>query len=110
MRFKLIEVEIYRTKEGKEPYANWESSLKDSKTRAIVRARINRIRLGNFGDCEPVGKGVYELRIHHGPGYRVYFGRQGNKLVILLTGGSKSSQKRDIKRANEYWLEYKSNK
>jgi putative addiction module killer protein len=71
-----------------------------------VRARLNRIRLGNFGDCKSVGSGVEELRIDFGPGYRIYYGREGSLVVILLCGGSKASQARDILRAQRYWKEY----
>jgi putative addiction module killer protein len=73
---------------------------------AIVRARLNRVRLGNFGDCKPVGEGVEELRIDFGPGYRVYFGREGSQVAILLCGGSKAAQARDIAKARRYWKEY----
>ena len=81
--------------------------MKDVKARARIRVRINRIRLGNFGDCKPVGSGVSEFRIDYGPGYRVYFGRVGEKPVLLLCGGSKKNQENDIKLAKEYWYDYK---
>ncbi len=73
---------------------------------AIVRARLNRIRLGNFGDCKSVGGGVEELRIDFGPGYRVYYGREGSLVVVLLCGGDKRTQARDILTAQKYWKEY----
>ncbi len=68
------------------------------------------MRLGNPGDWKALGDGVFELRIDHGPGYRVYFGQQGFEIVVLLAGGTKSTQQRDIKRAKEYWHEYQENK
>ena len=71
----------------------------------IVRARLNRVRLGNFGDSKPVGGGVEELRIDFGPGYRVYYGREDSVGVILLCGGDKRTQARDILTAREYWKE-----
>ncbi|MEW6490462.1 MAG: type II toxin-antitoxin system RelE/ParE family toxin [Thermodesulfobacteriota bacterium] len=79
----------------------WLSELKDSKGRARIANRIVSARLGNFGDCEPVGEGVSEMRVHFGPGYRVYFTRVGGTVYWLLVGGDKSSQKKDIKRALE---------
>lgn len=79
----------------------WLSGLADQKTKARVLARLRSAMLGNFGDCEPVGEGVSEMRIHAGPGYRVYFLRTGATIYLLLTGGDKSSQKQDIIRAKE---------
>ncbi len=79
----------------------WLSSLKDKVGRARIIHRIRSAEHGNFGDCEPVGEGVSEMRVHFGPGYRVYFTRRGNVVYLLLLGGNKSSQKRDIKRAIE---------
>lgn len=79
----------------------WLAALKDKIGRARIALRIRSAEHGNFGDCEPVGEGVFEMRIHFGPGYRVYFTRRGEVLYLLLLGGDKSSQKRDIKRAIE---------
>jgi len=87
------------------PFKEWLNSLQDGKTQTIILNRINRVRLGNLGDCKYLDEGVHELRIHYGPGYRVYFGELDDVIVILLCGGTKRSQSRDIKRAKEYWLE-----
>lgn len=101
-----VTIEIYET-DGKDcPYLKWESKL-GKVARAQVRARLNRIRLGNFGNSKPIKKGVKELRIHVGPGYRVYFGVAGKKIVLLLCGGDKGSQNSDIKMAVEFWEDYK---
>lgn len=78
-------------------FSDWFSALKDLKGKARIQARIDRVELGNYGDCESVGCGVFELRIHYGPGYRVYLMKKGNQIVILLAGGDKDSQKGDIK-------------
>lgn len=75
-------------------------------TRGIL-ARLARVRLGNLGDCKPVGEGVSELRVDYGPGYRVYFGQKGRTLVVLLCGGDKRTQDRDIRLAKLYWREFK---
>lgn len=80
-------------------YADWFATLRDAKTRAIVDARLRRLELGNAGDCEPVGAGVSELRIHHGAGYRIYFVQRGIEVIVLLAGGSKATQTKDIKTA-----------
>ena len=93
MKTKPIEIQEYLTQNGKCPFDEWLRSLKDVKARALIRVRINRLILGNFGDCKSVGDGVSELRINFGPGYRIYFGRDGLILIILLCAGSKSSQK-----------------
>jgi putative addiction module killer protein len=85
----------------------WLRGLADHKAKARVLARLTSAALGNFGDCEPVGEGVSEIRIHFGPGYRVYFVRQGATVYVLLTGGDKSSQRRDIERAKALARELK---
>lgn len=82
-----------------EVFRAWLETLRDRRAAAKIAARLARLELGNFGDAEPVGEGVSELRIHYGPGYRAYLVRRGEVLVILLCGGDKSSQDRDIKRA-----------
>lgn len=82
-------------------YAKWIDALQDLKGRARILARIERLAAGNPGDVAPVGEGVSELRINFGPGYRVYFKKRGREIVILLAGGDKSSQKKDIRAAKE---------
>ena len=80
-------------------FVEWLRVLADQRGKARILARLESAAHGNFGDCEPVGEGVSEMRIHHGPGYRVYFMRQGATVYVLLTGGDKRSQQRDIERA-----------
>lgn len=80
-------------------FDSWFVGLRDVRAKVRIQARIDRAGLGNFGDCEPVGEGVSEMRIHSGPGYRVYFVQRGMEVVILLAGGDKSSQPKDIARA-----------
>ena len=99
-------LEEYITESGKIPFREWLHALRDARARAKVRVRLNRVRLGNFGDAKPVGGGVYELRIPYGPGYRVYYARTGKRIILLLCGGDKSSQKRDIAKATTYLLDY----
>lgn len=101
-----IELQEYLTDSGQNPFRDWLEGLKDRQARAKIRVRLNRIRLGNFGDCKSVGHGVSELRIPHGPGYRVYFGRKGETIVILLSGGDKKTQSRDIELAQRHWDDY----
>ena len=103
----MIEIYRYQTVEGKEPVTEWLQSLKDKQSEAKLRMRIRRLEAGNFGDCKPVGDGVLELREHLGAGYRVYFGRHGQKIVVLLCGGSKKSQVADINKAREFWADWK---
>lgn len=98
---------IYEPRRGQSLFLDWMLGMQDVKARATIRARINRLELGNFGDCKSVGAGVLELRISYGPGYRVYFGRAASTVVVLLWGGKKSSQSRDIVRAKLLWKEYK---
>ena len=80
-------------------FANWFRALRDRQARARIQVRIDRLQLGLPGDVKPVGEGVSELRIDYGPGYRVYFMRRGRELIILLAGGDKRTQDRDIQRA-----------
>jgi putative addiction module killer protein len=101
------EVREYLTPNGANPFRDWFHSLKDGRTRARVRVRINRVRMGIFGDSKPVGGGVHELRLAFGPGYRIYFGRDGQTLVLLLCAGDKRSQGRDIQRAKSFWQDYR---
>lgn len=82
-------------------FDEWLRSLKDRKGRLRILARLTSAEQGNFGDCEPVGGGVSEMRIHYGPGYRIYYTRRGQTVYLLLVGGDKSTQKRDIGRALE---------
>ena len=82
-----------------ESFANWLTGLADRKARAKIQARIDRLAIGNPGDVKPVGRGVSEMRIDYGPGYRVYFIRRGPVLIVLLCGGDKKTQETDIKRA-----------
>lgn len=103
----MIELREYMTDDGRIPFREWLQGLRDREARARIRVRLNRIRLGNFGDAKSVGHGVQELRFPFGPGYRVYFGRDGDTIVILLHGGDKGSQSRDIELAQRYWAEYK---
>ncbi len=102
------DIRNYATPDGREPYEEWVNSCRNRKTRAIIRERVNRLHLGNFGDYKRLTADLYELRIHYGPGYRVYFGMVGRVIVILLCGGSKKTQRRDIQKAKEYWEELRS--
>ncbi|KLP40820.1 type II toxin-antitoxin system RelE/ParE family toxin [Enterobacter ludwigii] len=90
-----------------ETFSAWLESLKDSQARSRIMMRIDRMSEGNFGDAEPIGDGLSEARIHYGPGYRVYFMRQGDQIVVLLCGGDKSTQKKDIKQAKRIAQDWK---
>jgi len=92
---------------GKCPFEEWLGSLKDSKARMRVRARIARLEVGNFGDCKGLRDGVQEIRIDYGPGYRVYLSRQGKVIVLLLCGSDKSEQDRAIEKAIDYLKDWK---
>jgi putative addiction module killer protein len=102
-----LEVREYQTAEGKTPLAAWLEGLRDGVTRGRIVARLDRLKAGLFGDWKSVGSGVCELRIDHGPGYRVYYGQEGKTLILLLCGGDKSTQVKDIETAHAYWKDYK---
>ena len=102
----VFEIRRYRTAGGREPFSEWLSGLRDRQAHARILVRLERLELGNFGDCKPVGGGVQELRIDWGPGYRVYFGQDGPVVVLLLCGGDKATQRRDIRQAKAYWKQY----
>ncbi len=109
MTDEIIEVIEYVNDAGKNAVAEWIKKL-DITAFTKVAAVIERMKLGNFGDAKSVGEGVSERRIDFGPGYRVYFGRDGSKLIILLGGGTKRRQQNDIEAAKLAWAEYKRNK
>ena len=100
---------VYADRNGNEPYVQWLESLKDEKTKERIRVRVRRLESGLYGDCQSVGDGVFELRLFFGAGYRIYFGEEDGNIVILLCGGDKGSQKRDIKTAKAYWKEHQEN-
>ena len=100
-------VKIYQDKERNEPFTQWLESIRDKVAQARIRGRLRRIELGNPGDYRSVGHGVFELRLHFGPGYRIYYGQIGHEVVLLLAGGTKSAQEQDIQQAKHYWFEYK---
>lgn len=89
-----------------ETFLKWRTRLKDERVRALIASRLDRLAFGHAGDVAPVGEGVSELRIHHGPGYRIYFQQRGNLLIVLLCGGDKSSQAKDIKAAKRLATEW----
>ncbi len=100
------EVRRYITPEGENPFNEWITSLRDRIARGKINERLRRIFLGNLGDYKFVGDGVFELRIHYAAGYRVYFGQVDSVVILLLCGGDKSTQNRDIRKAKDYWRDY----
>ena len=108
---KIIDILLYTLDTGKQPFVEWQKKL-GVKVESIVLARLARIRSGNFGDCKPIkgARGIYELRIDYGAGYRIYYGKSGTTVVVLLTGGNKGRQDRDIAKAIQYWLDFKEQK
>jgi putative addiction module killer protein len=101
------EIRFYRTRDGKEPFTEWYQSLKDKKLGAQVKSRLERVTLGNYGDYKALGGGVYELRIHYGAGYRLYFSEENEIIVLFLIGGIKSSQLKDIQKARAYLADFR---
>jgi putative addiction module killer protein len=102
-----MELRYYQSSAGEQPFAEWLQTLNDRQARTRIEARLARVAVGNFGDVEPVGEGVMEMRIDWGPGYRVYFARVGQVVVLLLCAGDKRTQQKDIKRAKAYFEDFK---
>ena len=98
---------LHCVRDGKDVFGEWLDGLKDISGRAMILKRIDRIEEGNFGDHHFVGGGVWELRVHYGPGYRVYYGEDGPRVVLLLCGGDKGVQKKDVRKARKLWAEYR---
>ena len=107
MEIRPRDVRHYETPDGRDPFQEWLSGLKDKKARSAVLTRIDRLRSGNLGDAKRVSGDVYELRIHYGAGYRVYFGDLDGETVMVLFGGSKRTQKRDFQNAAAYLKEFR---
>ena len=97
---------FYQDTAGDEPFAEWIESFRDSKTKRRILQRVFRVQSGNYGDYKSLRDGVLELRLDFGSGYRVYFGEDGDTIVILLCGGDKATQEQDIEKAKSYWKEY----
>lgn len=103
----VFQVFYYQTVEGKRPVEEWLAELRaDKSARAAIQVRIDRIERGLLGDWKSVGGGVHEQRVDYGPGYRIYFGRDGQTVIVMLCGGCKSAQGRDIRLAKQYWRDY----
>ena len=105
-----FEIEYYKTTLDKKPFKEWLDGLCDINGRAKIRVRLDRVRQGNLGDHKHLENGVWELRIDYGPGYRVYYGKDDNRFVLLLIGGDKSTQRRDIETAVAYLRDYEARK
>ena len=103
-------LEIYRDRNDLEPFTVWLESLKNPGTRYRIVTRLDRVELGKLGDHKMLGGGIFELRFHFGPGYRVYCGKVNDRIVLLLVGGVKGAQSRDIARARRYWDDYQEGK
>jgi putative addiction module killer protein len=103
-------LKLYTRADGVVPFREWVKSLRDSLTQDRIDQRVSRFRAGNTGDCKSVGGGVWEARLHFGPGYRIYYALDGSELIVLLCGGDKSTQAKDIRTAREYWEDYRISK
>jgi len=106
----MFELRNYLTKTGRDVFTQWHIGLKDHKARRAIDRRLMSVELGNFGDCKPCQDGVWELRVDVGPGYRVYYARDGQTVILLLCGGDKRTQQADIAKACAYWQDWKNRK
>lgn len=102
-----LEISYYVALNGRSPFRDWFESLRDFNAQAIIHSQIDRLSLGNFGKCKVLRPGLFELRINYGPGYRIYFGRTGSKIILLLCGGNKSTQTKDVANAYRHWKKFK---
>ncbi|EAW34219.1 type II toxin-antitoxin system RelE/ParE family toxin [Lyngbya sp. PCC 8106] len=100
------EIRRYIKVDGKIPFSDWIDSLQDRKARLKIKLRLDRVEEGNLGDYRSVSEGVFELRLNYGPGYRIYFGQVGFTIILLLCGGDKKTQVKDIQTAQKYWRDY----
>lgn len=100
-------INVYTDQWGNSPYAEWLASLREPKAKARIIMLVDRMELGLFGDSAPIGEGLSEMRIHFGPGYRVYYCKEGSSEYLILCGGDKSTQTRDIERAKTCWRDHK---
>ena len=105
-----FEIDYYQTATGRKPFKDWLETLRDVNGRARIRIRLDRARLGNLGIHKHLENGVWEMKIDYGPGYRVYYGMDGNRLLLLLIGGDKDSQRRDIEAAVAYLHDHQERK
>ncbi len=102
----LRELRLFENENGHSPFLKWLDSIKNLTVKSLIRKRLNRVRLGNLGNTRSLGDKIYELKIDSGPGYRIYFGTDGSRIIVLLIGGDKSSQNRDIQKAKLFWKDY----
>ena len=102
----MLEIRHYVTVDGKDPYQQWFDSLRDPRVKIQILRRINSIELGNLGDHKFCRDGVWELRLDQGPGYRVYYAKSGQQVILLLSGGDKRRQTADIEQAVQYWQDW----
>jgi putative addiction module killer protein len=101
------QVKVYQTHAGKKPFDSWLNSLKDKKIQVAIDLRLERVRLGNLGQNRSLGNGVYELKIDLGPGFRIYYGKIGLQVILLLCAGDKKTQQKDIDLAKKYFQDFK---
>jgi putative addiction module killer protein len=102
-----MEIREYVSRNGKAVFSEWLRKLKDRQARARIHVQIDRLALGQTGDSKALGGGIHELRIHYGPGYRVYYAMAGRRIILLLCGGDKSTQQQDILLARHHWQDYR---
>lgn len=108
-KIDAYEICIYRPAHKKPPFEKWFAALKNKKAQQVIQARIDRAAFGNLGDSKSVGFGIFEFRIHWGPGYRIYFSIIDKKIILLLIGGDKRTQNQDIEKARKYLKDWKEN-